>query len=173
MLVDNWAQGHVTVRKALHFAVSLVGPFYTVYGRDVVRITESKYEEAYQSTCEKIIALTVSPNYEYQAPFSHLRHCIEARFEGYRFVPFGIHSRYINGLSLRYLDGTDHTIYNALFNHLLFDRDDEKGAWISGDTHYGYDAWQAIAPPPPEWVIIPPGPEETGGNTAGNCQTTS
>lgn len=64
---------------------------------------------------------------------------VEARFSDYKFVPFAINSMFIKGLQVRYLDKEECTIYNALFNHLLYTYDTRK--LTRGNRHYGYDDW--------------------------------
>jgi hypothetical protein len=154
--LSTWQQEQVRIQKELHFAVSLAGPFFTIYGRDAARFTEPKYKKCPQSTYEKIICLTVSPFQEYEDLFVRLRGWMEERFAGYRFVPFSISKQPVERLYV-FDHQKDSTIYNALFNHLLFHREDDQVTWISGDEQYGFDAWEVENPSAEgDWVILPP-----------------
>ncbi len=150
---DLFRQGSFTFRKELHFTVSLVGPFYTVYGRQAVRFTEQDGKKSYEST----VVLTVSPYEEYEGLFQLIRQRIESRFKEYRFVPFAINQQYLEGLRVRYLDQEANTIYNALFNHLLFNETNPQKTQVRGDNHYGFEDW-VIANPQVDhkWIILPP-----------------
>lgn len=134
-------------RKELHFAVSLLGPFYTIFGMDSTTILlerEDKPRELFEGEdarqyFEAVHAVTVSPYKEYEAPFLRLQQNITERFEGYKFVPYAINVMKLEGLHISYSsygDNTDGTIYKALFNHLL-----DTEVMVRGDSYYGCDEW--------------------------------
>jgi hypothetical protein len=153
--LNSWQQQQVSIRKELHFAVSLAGPFFTIFGKEVASFKELDGKGEYPSTYESSIVLTVSPFEEYKELFIELKKSIESRFEGYKFVPFAINQDYVEGLSVRYIDQKVNTIYHALFNHQLFA--DDKIESFRGDEYYGYDAWEVEFPAKEEWIILPPG----------------
>lgn len=93
----------------------------------------------FDSNFHAITALTVSPYREFEPIFKTLKSMVEAKFEGYKFVPFTINSMFIKGLQVNYLDKEECTIYNALFNHLLDNYDTKKSP--RGDRRFGYDDW--------------------------------
>jgi hypothetical protein len=153
--INHWQHEQVSIRKELHFAVSLAGPFFTIYGKEVARFEELESIYDIHTGYESSVVLTVSPFEEYKEPFVALKKSIELHFKGYKFVPFAINQDYVEGLSVRYIDLKVNTIYHALFNHLLFADDHQQ--WIRGDEYYGYDAWEIDSPAPEEWIILPPG----------------
>ena len=124
--------------KRIHFAISLLGPFYTIFAADLTTLVERDADtknnsQQYQQTHRNII----SPYKEYSDLFINLRALIERAFNGYKFVPFMIHSALLNGLQVRYRDESSNRIYHGLFNqHFDF------SSRIVGDKYeYGFDQW--------------------------------
>ncbi len=105
--------------KKLSFAISLIGPFFTIYGVDetFIKMPERPGAAGYHA----INIITVSPFQEFEPDFNYLRGKIEKEFDKYKFVPFFILSYHIEGLHL--FDGEDDdeygNVFRALFNHLL------------------------------------------------------
>lgn len=126
------------LKKELHFCVSLVGPFYTVYGIHCAFFGKdfgSKGERKlfYNHTLQSV----VSPTGEFGAPFTQTRKLIEERFEGCKFVPYHVNRMYIEGLFVNYRDERKNCVFHALFND-AFDFESR----IVGDTHtYGNEQW--------------------------------
>ena len=141
--------------KRLHFAVSLLGPFYTLFATDLTTLVErdadsKKVSQRYQQTHRNVI----SPYNGYSELFNSLRRLIERDFKEYKFVPFMIHSAVIKGLQVRYRDESMNRIYHGLFNqHFDF------SSRIIGDQYeYGFDQWLIENPNMGEnWTIGPPG----------------
>ena len=124
--------------KRIHFAVSLLGPFYTIFAADLTTLVEQdtdlkKISQRYQQTHRNII----SPYNEYSALFINLRRLIEKDFSGYKFVPFMIHSAVLNGLQVRYRDESLNRIYHGLFNQHF----DFKSRIVGNQYEYGFDQW--------------------------------
>jgi hypothetical protein len=94
----------VTVCKELHFAISLLGPFYSIYGIDRTMLTLEKElykgqealanfeEEDKLQYFEAINSITVSPYSEYKEYFIKLEIKIKERFTNYKLVPHSINS---------------------------------------------------------------------------------
>lgn len=135
------------ISKELHVALSIIGPFYTIYGMDKIALKES--DRYYRQTNRTII----SPQATYAHDFTVLRENVEKTFEGYRFVPHFIHQMFIEGLRVRYQDDAQNRVYHALFNY-LFDFDSA----VAGDTHgYGFDQWVIDDPDwTDHWKVGPP-----------------
>ena len=156
--VHSQVQDQVTVQKELHFALSLIGPFYTIYGRDMARLTDlaapdtHPYPKSYGST----ITFTVSPYQEYEKIFLGLQQCITAHFSQVRFIPYLIGQSYIEGLSVRYRDQQINTIYHALFND-LFSTENDNRLQVRGDKFYGLKEWETDSPDlENKWTVLPP-----------------
>lgn len=146
--LDTTAVDNLTRTKELHFFVSLIGPFYTIIGQDVSTI---KFDN---SSCRSINYLVTSPENEFAATFNLLSAKIEARFEGFRFVPFGICMQSIEGLHVRYSDETNCTIFRALFNHLIDVTIERK----IGDCFYKSENWikAGFLDTGTGWISYPP-----------------
>jgi len=141
--VDN-----LTRTKELHFFISLLGPFYTIIGRDgnTVRV----HDKYYTSTNY----LVVSPTNEFAEMFRSLIDKIEDRFKGYRFVPYEICTQVMEGLDLPFSHENVHNVFNALFNNNF-----EFTKWtIIGDTYLKYDDWikEGYIDQGGGWTIYPP-----------------
>ncbi|MFT3681906.1 MAG: hypothetical protein QM791_16655 [Ferruginibacter sp.] len=144
LLTDSF--DNVKRTKEIHYAVSLLGPFYTVIGQEnfQVKIDQSNfYSTAY---------LVVSPLNEYADTFNLLCKKIEDRFKGYRFVPFHISNSCIDGLSVYYGDHPNRIFY-ALFNGFL-----DTSVRIIGDEFYKASDWirDGYVDDGHQWVIYPP-----------------
>ena len=138
---------NMTSGKELHFAVSLLGPFFTIYGLDYAGVTLrtdvswaphiEDDQVYYHSTC----AITTSPYLEYEDPFTRLEQRLRERYPGYRMVPFEISTQKIRGLQVDYganhSNDTSHTVFNGLFH------DNHELNWQlnRGDESYGADDW--------------------------------
>ncbi len=134
--------GDRIAEKRIHLAVSLIGPFYTLYATDTTALVERNPEilkdkiesnRVYLQTHRIII----SPCGEYAEIFKKLRVLIENDFKNYQFIPYSIHSAFLDGLQVTYRDEQKNRIYHALFNqHFDFN------SMIAGDQfEYGFDQW--------------------------------
>lgn len=133
--------------KELHLAVSLVGPFYTLFGLDNTTLIE---DERYYPQTHRVV---IAPTSRYSTYFAPLRAEIEKDFAGYRFVPYFIHRMFIEGLRVRYRDDAENRVYHALFNeNFTFNRP------IVGDEYdYGTDQWLTGDPSDGGgWIVGPP-----------------
>ncbi|UPL49607.1 hypothetical protein [Hymenobacter sublimis] len=139
------ALGH---RKELHFAISLLGPYYTIYGLDTswVELPETRYamghpEPNTQPVMRSAIhALTISPYEEYADLFVRLEAAIREWFPEHRLVPFAIGRQALAGLVVEGCSAQPACLHAAVFHTEI--------PWQSlgfqhhrGDEHYGYDQW--------------------------------
>lgn len=120
--------------KSLHFSVSLIGPFFTIHGVDETCIVDEGLHYG------SINIVTVSPYKEFASAFNLVRAKIEKRFEGYKFIPFRLHSMLIENLYDPYGDNEseEYSIYTALFDNGLKGYDTFK---MRGDSEYGFNEW--------------------------------
>lgn len=129
--LEKTENDNLTRRKEFHFFVSVLGPFYTVIGCDVNTVTLGPSH--YMSTNY----LVISPEQEFAAPFNNLCDIIEARFSGFRFVPFYICEATINGLCVADWVEDHSSVFNALFGDFL----DRHPSATIGISHYKSDDW--------------------------------
>ncbi len=93
--LDTVTTGDVTRKKEIGFFVSLLGPYYTVLGldRNELRINDQLF-----SSTNYLVA---SPENEFETAFDFLCRQIEEQYKRYRFVPFAICNKTIEGLKMR------------------------------------------------------------------------
>jgi hypothetical protein len=146
------AGGEWRVEQELFFAVSLVGPFYTVLGRD-----QLVYPLDEHTTGRNTALLTVSPVGAYEAVFAHVCSAIEERFVRHRFVPFRLATLPLTGLYLPGRDGTTQPLFYGLFN----DQVDVQANTV-GERDYKHEGWLRPAPlgGGGHWRVVPGGPSE-------------
>ncbi len=122
-------------RKELHFAVSLIGNFYQIYGLDTTIILDPKEGKAFSA----VNVVTTSPFAEFATAFELVEQKIKEKYPNHKIIPFGFGQTIIKGLQVRYLDDEDCSINKALFNHFLSEE------YIStsrrGDEYYGKEQW--------------------------------
>ena len=130
--------------KELHFSVSLIGPFFTIFGMDRTLLNLSgKFPMAVGSEQEPVYifdathAITVSPFEEYEQVFTMVEQKISTWFSGYRFIPYYINKMYFEGLRLQNTDLLPTPIYRLLFNDMLNINEPERGY-----DAYGSDSWR-------------------------------
>jgi hypothetical protein len=141
VLLDTFEIKNYKISKSLYFSVSFLGPFYTVFGLDDVLLRDGR--AGYSAT----IAVTVSPYKEYEKDFLLLRKTIEERFKDYKYVPFAIYSRTMDGLKVSEVqEGHTSLIYNALFDTTLTSAILDANV-VRGEEDYGYEEWKIIRTP--------------------------
>ncbi|WP_258097601.1 hypothetical protein [Marinoscillum pacificum] len=142
--------------KKIHMAVSLLGPFYTLFGVDQTDLfTESSILEGRKGHFLNTHRMMVSPELEFKETFVKLRDLVEDEFDGYRFVPYGMFSSTIEGLHLNFLhSGELPRVYYALFDNMI-----DFNCRVEGDQFkYGSDQWYIENPNMEDyWTIYPPG----------------
>ncbi len=156
MKIHSRMQDQGIIQKELHFALSLIGPFYTIYGRDMARQSYPAAPDKPAVSYESTIAFTVSPYQEFEKIFLGLQQCITAHFAQVRFIPYLIGQSYIEGLRVRYCDLKVNTIYHALFNH-LFPTATDNPVRVRGNKFYGFKEWEIDSPDlENKWTVWPP-----------------
>ncbi|WP_045688951.1 hypothetical protein [Hymenobacter sp. AT01-02] len=128
--IDEVAVGNRLLVKELFFAVSVVGPFYTVLGQD--QVVTTLVDQPVRSTSY----LTLSPQDEYKEAFEATCQAIEQYFTGYRFVPFSIATRRLQGLYY----GVNESDHNPIFYGLFNDQVDIHAATV-GSRSYKNEDW--------------------------------
>ena len=84
LILERYEDEAMLRLKKISFAVSLIGPFFSICGVDETFIKEKDHPtKAYTS----INVITVSPYKEFQKDFLYLKEKIEEAFNGYQFVP--------------------------------------------------------------------------------------
>lgn len=134
--------------KELYFTVSLLGPYYTIMGRDRTLVTLGENHHVHVTNF-----LTISPENEYASSFELVCSQIRMQFPNYRFVPFHILNHPLNWLNLLYTDIQPVRVYQAVFNDQL-----DLLASKVGNEFYRYDDWirEDYQEEEGQWVIFPP-----------------
>ncbi|MEZ2442327.1 hypothetical protein AB6805_11425 [Chitinophaga sp. RCC_12] len=131
--LSNIEAGNHTVFKRIHVAISLLGPFFTIWGVDGSMLQLNR--RFYQA----INAITISPFEEYEQIFKEAYQKIKTRFPDYKFVPHDLCNMTIPGLEFRihsYPMAKKGLIYHALFNYLLTGYEVTRG-----NRYFGSDYW--------------------------------
>ncbi len=142
IILSQMNESGVLYSKELHFTVSLLGPYYTIYGLDstAVQLRISDNIDLPYGSYMTHNAITVSPFAEFKVLFTKLKELIKERFPEYKFVPFEILQMSIHGLKVDHCRKENCRIFNALFN----DNVDLDGIeWrCRGDRFYGFNEWK-------------------------------
>lgn len=148
LLIESETMNSLARTKEIHFFVTLVGPFYTIVGEDsnVVKVEKMNFRSTNY--------LVVSPEYEFADLFITLSDSIEEHFQGFKFVPFDICRRAIEGLQVLYSDENCKTVFHALFNNHI----QINIANILGNSYYKADDWikDGYVDDGSFWVAYPP-----------------
>ncbi len=144
--------------KKLHFTVSLIGPFYTIFAVDSTILIEKDFKLSEKDAPRNrhypvTHRTTISPYREYAEVFEKTRSLIEKDFQNYHFVPHYIHSSAIKGLYVPYRDDSFNRIYHGLFNQQF-----DFNSILVGDKYkYGFDQWYIDNPNMDDpWTVGPP-----------------
>ncbi|KAA9325360.1 hypothetical protein F0P96_20380 [Hymenobacter busanensis] len=145
VVLSNKKNGNCIYSSELRFAVSLLGPFYTIYGADSTTLVlhsgiPHPDEPTYPVRFPSINAITASPYQEYESTFQIVQDSIRKCFPGYRLVPFVINTMRIEGLHLDHFEEQDPTIHDALFYNL--ENFTYSMRRVRGDKSYGCDEWR-------------------------------
>jgi hypothetical protein len=148
LIIERY-EDEVLIRiKRMAFAVSLIGPFYSICGIDETMIKEddAKFPRFYHS----INVVTASPYKEFENDFNCVQYWINKSFTGYKLVPLNVCMMCLKDIETPNSIGQEGTVYSALFNHLFnFYTHYES----RGDGYYGAEKDPnfkiTLAPPPP------------------------
>lgn len=150
-VLDRIITGNHTRTKELHVLVSLLGPYYTVIGRDLNCVTIG--DRNYRS----LNYLVVSPALDFEHPFQFGCELVEQRFNGHRFVPYVLYRETLPGLQLEFPVENGNTIFHALFAHFVDVKVNEH-LKIIGDPEFGSESWiKEDDLQPMQWSASPPG----------------
>lgn len=135
--------------KELHFFISLLGPYYSIFGVDKCEImleelmpTMNGSEEILTRPYSANLAITVSPYLEFQESFLDLQQKILDYFPTLKFVPYSINLRKEEGISLVF-PSREEKINNTVFS-ALFRPDNFFSSETRGDTYFGFNEWLKI-----------------------------
>jgi len=147
LILERYKDDSLVREKKIIFVVSLLGPYFTIYGVDETAIKDKieQHDIAYKA----INVITVSPFKEFEKHFILLKLAIEQEFADYKFVPFKVTTLYIEGVQPPYSNLTECTIYGALFNNSFDYR--HIPSPFRGDINYGSEQSNItvrLQPPP-------------------------
>jgi len=136
LILESYEDESLTRTKRIAFAVSLIGPFYSICGVDETSVKEKgdEFGRGYHA----INVVTASPFKEFERDFNCIKKLIEEKFLEYKFIPFNACMMHIKDMETPHSAGQDCTVYNALFNH-LFNFYNYSFPVLRGDRLYGYD----------------------------------
>lgn len=120
--------------KKISFAVSLLGPYYSVCGIDETTI--KTHDDGHTRYYNAINVVTVSPFKEFEVCFRFIEQQITKRFKGYMIVPFEICMDFIKNVETLFSHGMEGTVYQALFNHLF---NFYTHYYSRGESYYGLE----------------------------------
>jgi hypothetical protein len=162
LVIEKIPSGKLTWYKELCFTVSLLGPYYTVFGRDKTEIFQEGKDPYYPRLSNRFYystpILTVSPEEEYADVFRLLCGEIEDRFQGYRFVPYSLYRQRLQGLEVidPYVEPSEKRdkIFHALFHDQI-----DFNAQTVGIIYYKSNDWikEGYQDNGGGWAIYPPG----------------
>lgn len=149
LALGTTAGGAWRVEQELFVAVSLVGPFYTVLGRDQLVHPLDERAVGRHTAC-----LTVSPHGAYEVVFADVCAAVEGRFVGHRFVPFMLATLPLAGLWVPGRDESTQPLFYGLFNDQI-----DVHVRIVGDRGHQHENWLRPAPPGGwgKWSVVPSG----------------
>jgi len=145
LILERYIDKSLCRVKKIAFAVSSIGPYFSICGIDETFIIDSEDRRWYHS----INIITVSPYAEFENLFNYLETEIKSQFPTYKFVPFNLCAYYIKDAETHYSNGEECTVYNVLFNNSL---DSYHNRYHRGDTLYGFGESNikvTLEPPPP------------------------
>ncbi|MCO5945979.1 hypothetical protein [Mucilaginibacter flavidus] len=147
LILERHEDNMLIREKKISFAVSLLGPYYSICGIDqtTIKLLDDEATRYY----EAINVVTVSPYREFEADFIFIEQQITKKFKGYKIVPFDICMDFIKDVETLYSMGQEGNIYSALFNHMFNFYAHQRSR---GDRYYGLERNPNIkvtlSPPP-------------------------
>jgi hypothetical protein len=147
LILDSYEDEVLRRVKRIAFAVSLIGPFYSICGIDETFIKDKR--DDLPISYHAINVVTGSPYKEFETDFNLIEGVIKNEFPGYKLVPFEICMKYLHNVETLHSMGQEGTVYNALFNHLF---NFYTHFYSRGDRSYGAERnpniGVTLAPPP-------------------------
>jgi hypothetical protein len=114
LILERYQDDALLRIKMIRFSVSLIAPYFTIYGVDETVIKEKANELAFGYRAINVI--TESPYMEFETDFNYLQREIEAQFTGYKIVPIRASILTVEGLHTRNFGLDECKVHNALFN---------------------------------------------------------
>lgn len=133
LVIEEEQYPNLIYTKELHFAISLLGPFYQIYGVDYIQIIEPNL-----SAPRIANVITPSPLGAYEKVFIHLEKMIQKKYPTYRLIPFFIGQQYVPKLQVVYSDDELCSVNQALFNDFLISC---QSAFLRQGKQYGLAQW--------------------------------
>lgn len=122
--------GNILYQKEIRLHISVLSPFYTVYGLDTIRI----YDADDNALMETQPILTVSPMDDYKCSIQLVRAIMKNIYEEYSYVPFYFLKKRVKALSVAgvsLLEGNGASVFQALFTN-----EDIANYKFRGDINY-------------------------------------
>jgi len=152
LLIEETKMNNLTRSKELHFFIGLLGPYFSIIGKDSSSI---EFEKDHYYTVTNY--LTVSPDKEYTEIFKTVEAMIQDRFKDYWLIPFELLKQKIgDGFFTPWNQDREMTVFNALFNNQV----ETETKYISGDQYYGREKWFRKDFDPSQlggWTVYPRG----------------
>ena len=149
--IEKRAFSNLTRTKELNFYVSLLGPFYTVFGKDSNMVVIDDNKKFYSTNY-----FVTSPENDFAEGFKMLCEKIELQFKGFRFVPHNIYRRKIESLFIHNCNENEAcSVFNALFNNSV----DFDNTETLGNDFYKSEDWikEGYLDTGGKWASYPPG----------------
>ena len=141
VVLETIETNEYTRTKKLHFFISILGPYFSIYGIDSssVKLPVQEHGTEYLQY-DADHAVTVSPISEYQTLFLSLEDSIREWFPGYLFIPYEIGMSTLKGISIEdEYQTTLHpdTIYEGIFGPIATPTCEPRG-----NQSYGIGDWR-------------------------------
>ena len=134
LILEKFENGTLSYTKRIAFAVSLLGPFFSICGIDETTIKHE--DDDFQRYYPAINVVTASPYKEFENDFNGIKYSMQKYFPDYKFIPFYICMMHLDGVQTPDSIGQEETVYNALFNHSFNYYTHHKSR---GDNYYGME----------------------------------
>src|SRR3569833_1044030 len=118
LILERYEDEALIRTKKISFAVSLLGPYYSICGIDETTI--KAFDDEMHKYFNAINVVTVSPFKEFEADFLFVEQQVTKRFKNYKFVPFQVCMSFIENVETLDSIADNGTVYSALFNHLFY-----------------------------------------------------
>ncbi len=123
--------------RDLHIYISLIAPFYTIFGMDTISFDAEETGVPFSSNP----ILTISPTANFEPYFSKMHLFVKNSYSDYKFIPSKILDLKIPGLSIAPDGNTVYhncTLFQALFSH----HTDISVLKCRGNRFFGTEEWQ-------------------------------
>lgn len=150
VIMDEFKSKEYTKTKKLCYYISLLGPYYTIYGMDSSDVVLPTKISNFESDEIRVVpysaehVVTISPVFEYETLFVQLQNKIKERFTGYKFIPYSTGISSIPGISWRYSSEDDSAEDNRHKNNIyaaLFGLKVKPKCRYRGEKNYGFFDW--------------------------------